>query len=479
MRFTRIALACMIASLAIVGLTIPAGATIPITLDVSDGYTFSGVQRSVEDDIVISETTIGPFTISGHQPNFVLSWNLGEFTDYPACDPSMPIISVSESIINQVTVHYTADVSSTPGDLVSFELVVPGFTNDGAGVTTIFDLAAIGVSATVDVNDAGTPISIPLNLGSTSQNYDAIYNGVIVTPIEVSGTVAIDVTFTGQVQPALSGNPNQTSLNCPTPNNNLNASSDFGLSQAVIAGAFLQLGIDELPPPPADQPQVIAGPDPLNPGQTLLTVDGTSGNDNIEVKRIKGSDDVEVVVNGQSLGSFAPANRIVVNGQAGDDTLVSDHKLKGNIWLDGGPGNDTIIVNKGSNILNGGDGDDLLISGNKRDILIGGNGSDQLLGQNGSDLLIDGTTSYDDDEFALAAILAEWTAERGFKKRIDNLTGVTTGGLNGDATLIPGSTVFGDSDVDDLFGGNGKDWFFADSTNDNTDAANGDLLNFP
>ena len=59
--------------------------------------------------------------------------------------------------------------------------------------------------------------------------------------------------------------------------------------------------------------------------------------------------------------------------------------------------------------------------GGGRDLLIGGEGRD-LLRAVGDDLLIPGTTAFDANDMALAAITAEWTSGRSYNDRVANLT---------------------------------------------------------
>src|SRR4051794_32246367 len=70
----------------------------------------------------------------------------------------------------------------------------------------------------------------------------------------------------------------------------------------------------------------------------------------------------------------------------------------------------------------------------------------------------------------LCAIQAEWVrGDQSYTQRVNHLRGTTTGGLNGTVFLKatgPGQTVFDDpalnpQAVDQLIGGNGQDWFFA------------------
>src|SRR5262249_11827547 len=115
--------------------------------------------------------------------------------------------------------------------------------------------------------------------------------------------------------------------------------------------------------------------------------------------------------------------------------------------------------------LLGGGGADLLQGGAGRNILIGGGGADRLVGNSDDDVLIAGTTAFDGDAPALAALLAEWASGRDYATRVANLRGEGAGPrLNGAFFLTvacPDATVFDDGDADKLTGSSGQDWFFA------------------
>ena len=75
--------------------------------------------------------------------------------------------------------------------------------------------------------------------------------------------------------------------------------------------------------------------------------------------------------------------------------------------------------------------------------------------------MIGGTTSYDNNAAALAALLAEWSrTDVDYLTRIAHLTGSSSGGLNGNY-LLNTNTVKADGSVNDLYGGAGMDWYFA------------------
>jgi len=119
----------------------------------------------------------------------------------------------------------------------------------------------------------------------------------------------------------------------------------------------------------------------------------------------------------------------------------------------------------------GGEGDDLLVGGAGRDLLIGGIASDRIVGNAEDDVLIGGTTAFDFNDAALAAILGEWTSDHDYTTRVMNLGGIDHDEfdqrLNGDFFLrmeeldgLP-VTVFDDEAKDVMTGCAGIDWFLA------------------
>ncbi len=150
---------------------------------------------------------------------------------------------------------------------------------------------------------------------------------------------------------------------------------------------------------------------------------------------------------------------------AGNDTLKSG---SGKDSLVGGSGNDALIGGAGSDTLSGGSGNDVLVGGSGKDNLTGGTGINLLIAGTGtaalkagtqSDLLIGGSTAYDSDIAALAAIMAEWTSSDSYATRIARLTGSEGGGANG-STLLTTTTVLNNHHANTLSGGSGLDWFW-------------------
>jgi Ca2+-binding RTX toxin-like protein len=154
------------------------------------------------------------------------------------------------------------------------------------------------------------------------------------------------------------------------------------------------------------------------------------------------------------------ANRI--EGRAGNDTIYG---RSGNDWLYGGEGSDSLYGESGNDVLLGGEGDDRLEASTGKNLLIGGLGADYLKGSSGEEILISGTTVYDGNDAALAAIMAEWTSTRSFRQRTDRLDAGIAYGISQTAQLKqrdamnPDGTVIDDGIRNVLYGGWGSDWF--------------------
>ena len=210
-------------------------------------------------------------------------------------------------------------------------------------------------------------------------------------------------------------------------------------------------------------------------GETLV-IGGTTSADTILIAP-EGTA-LSATINGVSFTGLNPTGWILVYAQEGDDIVrLQSLKVKGSTtWITipavllGGGGSDTVDARGSiaSSVLAGGDGVDNLLGGNGQDILLGGLGADVLRGGGDDDILIGGTTDFDDDLAALNALAAEWgRTDLGYQERIDHLTGVAGGGLNG-AYLLTGGTIHDDAAADQLYGEDGRDWFLFST---------GDLLN--
>lgn len=147
----------------------------------------------------------------------------------------------------------------------------------------------------------------------------------------------------------------------------------------------------------------------------------------------------------------------VVRGGDGNDQLRGD---LGDDQVFGDAGKDRLHGDDGADVVHGGDGGDRLYGYAGRDLLIGGLGVDFAVGGNDDDVLVDGPTSYDANLAALLAIMAEWTSNKSYADRVQNLIdgGGASPALNGQF-YISSSTTRDDRRSDMLYGELGQDWF--------------------
>ncbi|MBW3541220.1 MAG: PKD domain-containing protein [Planctomycetes bacterium] len=200
-----------------------------------------------------------------------------------------------------------------------------------------------------------------------------------------------------------------------------------------------------------------------------LAVGGTSGDDQIVFTPGENAGEIQVILNGVSLGVFTPTGRLIAYGLEGNDNIQVASSISLPAWLYGDAGNDRLKGGAGHDVLDGGTGDDLLVGGGGRDLLEGGRGADRIVGNADDDILVAGWLNFADRETAVSKIMAEWTSDRSYQTRIDNLTGVGTAErANGEFFLKLDDTVRDDEEAseDVLTGSAGDDWFFLWSDED-------------
>jgi Ca2+-binding RTX toxin-like protein len=234
-------------------------------------------------------------------------------------------------------------------------------------------------------------------------------------------------------------------------------SDDIGTGEGndvvVDAGGFNKVNTDS----GDDEVTTGAGNDVINTGADNDRVASGGGNDNVNT----GEGDDRVVDSGGSNTVRTEGGNDVVITSDGDDNINTG---AGDDYADAGAGNDTVTGGDGNDTLLGAAGNDKLTGGLGFDILIGGLGADSLQGNSDEDLLVAGFTDYDNDQIALAAIMAEWSAAslRTYAERVGNLTDGTGAALrNNGNVFLTDQTVHDDGDVDTLTGSTGLDWFFA------------------
>lgn len=126
----------------------------------------------------------------------------------------------------------------------------------------------------------------------------------------------------------------------------------------------------------------------------ILVIIGTSGNDVIDVEKIK-----TALCNG-GYGTDCSGGVVVdagdgndeIRGSSGNDVLRGGN---GNDKISGGGGDDVICGEGGEDDLRGGDGNDTITGGPGDDILRGGAGDDYLRGNGGDDKLHGGSGNDD------------------------------------------------------------------------------------
>jgi hypothetical protein len=142
-----------------------------------------------------------------------------------------------------------------------------------------------------------------------------------------------------------------------------------------------------------------SGPSAVVTGDTL-TINGTSGPDQIEVALGSDPSTLNVVLNG-STQSFdrSSFSKIAVTLGAGDDRFTEDtstlidetltvHGGSGNDTISGGSGNDVLIGNVGNDMITGNAGDDTILGGLGSDVVSGGQGNDNVSLGDGPDTFL-------------------------------------------------------------------------------------------
>jgi Ca2+-binding RTX toxin-like protein len=199
--------------------------------------------------------------------------------------------------------------------------------------------------------------------------------------------------------------------------------------------------------------------------------------------------------------------RLVLNANGGDDTMISDPATPTAMLLNGGTGLDTMSGGANADFINGGDDNDKLTGGPGGDRIVGDRGNDAMIGGTGDDVVVwnngdgsdsmDGEAGFDKVEVngAAGAGDAFEIAPNGQRVKFDrtNLGPFTLDiatsesfdirGLGGDDTLLvkPGVPMAvladGGDGNDSLTGAEEQDTFFGGLGNDTLDGGGGnDLL---
>ncbi len=197
-----------------------------------------------------------------------------------------------------------------------------------------------------------------------------------------------------------------------------------------------------------------------------LVVGGTTGSDVIIIRPTRQAGILDVQINGVAQRRFAAASRILIYGQAGNDSIqlrsTGPTQITVPAIIFAGHGNDVVRVegSSGGNILAGGLGTDVLLGSPGRDLIIGGTGRDTLRGNDGDDILIGAATEFDANLVGLLEVMSIWNrSDLNYESRISRLSLPAYGGQSY-LSLFSAAAVHDDRAVDNLFGDGGSDWFF-------------------
>lgn len=131
-----------------------------------------------------------------------------------------------------------------------------------------------------------------------------------------------------------------------------------------------------------------------------VVVNGTRNDDNVQITGSGSAVSVDGLPTKVGINGSEVADRLLVQGQAGNDTLDASRLPAGviSLTLDGGNGKDTLNGSAGDDNLIGGDGADTVNGGRGNDVMVGGagddtfgwnpgDGSDVIEGQDGTDTM--------------------------------------------------------------------------------------------
>jgi len=200
-----------------------------------------------------------------------------------------------------------------------------------------------------------------------------------------------------------------------------------------------------------------------NPSNQILTITGSVVNDTWEFIRTDGivtfypyenniAEDPEVFV-------ISSLKRIVMYSDQGND-VIKMNGLKVPVYIDAGPGNDTINGGAKNDTLIGDEGNDSIFGQNGNDKLIGGLGADKLRGGAGLSDTADYSAKANDLEITLGSSADD--GEDGENDNVGTDLEIVRGGSGDDhISTTSGRAVsfFGGAGNDTLIGGGGADSF--------------------
>jgi Ca2+-binding RTX toxin-like protein len=150
--------------------------------------------------------------------------------------------------------------------------------------------------------------------------------------------------------------------------------------------------------------------DPNHPGKQILEVNGSAHGDFMEFSSSHNGQLLVASMNGKLLGKFMNVDKIIANGNGGNDLIDARHANM-SVDLFGGAGNDVLMGGKFGDVLVGGDGNDALFGGAGKDLLVGGMGRDLLDGGMDDDLLVGDALTNQNDVAAMEGVQQSFTLD--------------------------------------------------------------------
>jgi hypothetical protein len=152
-------------------------------------------------------------------------------------------------------------------------------------------------------------------------------------------------------------------------------------ASAIIAAGLATVG------PASAVTAATSGPSAVVVGNTL-TINGTSGPDQVEVALGSDPNTLNVALDG-NVQTFdrSTFSKIAVSLGPGDDQFTEDRStlIDEALTVRGGSGNDTISGGSGNDVLIGGSGNDTIMGNAGDDTIVGGLGNDVVSGGQGND----------------------------------------------------------------------------------------------
>jgi hypothetical protein len=371
------------------------------------------------------------------------------------------IATIKPGLYSQISVCGNAQLTLNPGVYVigSGGIMVSGNASlTGSGVTYILQGGGITVSGSASLKGTGALVYDTAS-GGISGSINLSGNGTFALSPPTTGPCPGVVIFQPAVNTktlSISGNALAgVSGTIYAPKAQLALSGNGQIADALVVDTLSMCG-NVVVQPTTGNGSAVPIPDPLCPGQTMLSIVGTPLNDVIRVTAGSNPGDVTVTMNNQNLGTFHPTSRIVVHGLAGNDTISVAQNVLVSAWLYGDDGNDQLQGGGGPTLLMGVAGNNTLWGGNGRTIIIGGPGSNSLEAGAGDAVLIGGSTAYDANDAALLSLLNIWNSSASYAARVAQITTASPAS----PYALNAATVLDGQAADNVFGGSGMDLFF-------------------